>query len=268
MAKDQGCKGVTLRAWNRGRGGVLFTTRHRGRGWPKNVRVLFLHDGFCYTAEMGKYTKARVLNIPDEPCIILNAEYLRQKKESLTEPPDTYTRRFKSSTNIILRSTPFINYLYNRRLPTPQPLYWYISPQTNCVILAQTDDPDGRKTPFYALLGNKNCGYRTRMPDRYLPPLSYGVAVRDFYLTQKLLIFRWPLLLYDQPVRSTDCQHRTIDRQRCESQFIEATFPPLRQRPEPYPFFVPTLPLDPLWTPPAQPEMANPPERNPEPGTA
>ena len=210
---------------------------------------------FCYTVWMSKYTRPRVLNIPDEPCIILSAEYIRQKKESPTEPPDKHTRLFKSSTTITIRRTPFINYLCNRKLPTPQPLYWYISPQTNCVILAQTDDPGGLKTTFRALLNNKNYGYRTRMPDRYLPPLSYGVAVRDFYLTRNLLIFRWPVLLYDQPIRSPYSQHRTIDRQRRESEFIEATFPPLRQRPEPYPFFIPTLPLDPLWTPPAMPEM-------------
>ena len=211
---------------------------------------------------MGKYTRARVLNIPDEPCIILNAEYHRVVKE----PPGE--SRTHISTGIMLRATPFFHHLYNARMKSTQPICWYLSAQTNCIVLAQTDDPEGTKIEFRALLNRKHPGYRGRISNAILPPLSYGVAVRDFYLTRNLLIFRWPLLLYDQPIRSPYNQHRTIDRQRRESEFIEATYPPLRQRPEPYPFFVPTLPLDPFWTPPNVPEMADPPERNPDSGAA
>ena len=216
---------------------------------------------------MGKYYRPTVLNIPDEPVVILAAAYFKKPDVRPRETPQPPTTTYSAQTICTIPMYPIGKKLVLNPENPGDLVRCYTSVSTNCVILMQNNDTDGRKVKLHLTHG-KNSGYRTTIQSTYLPPLSYGVAVRDFYLTRNLLIFRWPLLLYDQPIRSIDCQHRTIDRQRRESQFIEATFPSLRQRPEPYPFFVPTLPLDPLWTPPNVPEMADPSERNPEPGTA
>lgn len=85
--------------------------------------------------------------------------------------------------------------------------------------------------------------------DDLFPTLSYNTHIYDYIASPYLVILRWPLKLHDRYIRSTHNQPRLISRQCSESKLLEAEYEPLRKRSKPYPFFVPSVPLDPFWTP-------------------
>ena len=211
---------------------------------------------------MERKKSKRVLILPDEHCIILSASANASKNKRNPKPgaPEAHDPHDLSpETQIFIQRNVFCDFAgtirtYGIKVPIPT-VYWYQSVATNCIILSLLPDPLAHTQRFrfmQARVGTANAA----LSPSIVPPISYGVAVMDFYVAHNLLIFRWPLLLYDQPIRRPDSRHRTIDRQRRESQLIEATFPPLRERPKPNPFFIPTLPLDSVWPPPNSDSVA------------
>lgn len=133
-----------------------------------------------------------------------------------------------------------------KRFHPNQHLTLYQSKANNCLIFAWADEKT--KSTLTAPI-NKGT-VRGRIHENKVPPPSYSTAILDFYVSKDLFILRWPVLLYANDSISPDDRFRTINRQRRESELIERTYKPLREdRLKPYPFFVPALPLDPLWTP-------------------
>lgn len=168
----------------------------------------------------------------------------------LSPSPETPRKQRKNST--------FLQYTYIN-LPEQNacpiftdktiPVRLYISRETNCVILAASHDAAAFPITLRYRRGQRGGLFGEVIRTR-LPAVAYTTAVLDFIHAPGLLIFRWPRLLYDPNQRTNTLIGCTIDGQRRESQLIEATYPPLADRPAPYPFFVPALPLDPFWTPP------------------
>lgn len=128
---------------------------------------------------------------------------------------------------------------------------------TNCLVLLHPDlapsvTPQRLQHAKYA--GYPRYGYYVHLLQSRIPPVSHSVAIYDWVPGPdpiKFIILRYPVKLYD---RSTTCSadhHRTFSRQQRESQLIAEQYPPLRPGSKPYPFFIPSVPLDPVWTPPA-----------------
>lgn len=121
-----------------------------------------------------------------------------------------------------------------------------LSPKTNCLVLV--NGPRARGTTVDLKYHRQLV--IIRLQPTIIPPLAYSVEVRDVLSDpQGLLIIRWPLRLYTQSVRTARDLRRSVRSQQRESELIEATYHPLTQRFEPYPFFVPKQPLDSLWSP-------------------
>ncbi len=148
-----------------------------------------------------------------------------------------------ATTNVYIASNcdagRFFIYTHKRK----QQLSLFISKSTNCLIIANSP----QKPNFKFVAKTKSVLFH--IPDNRIPHVSYSTCILDYRVTHDFLIFRWPVLLYNEDSICTDDRFRTVDRQRREGELIQSTFEPLKRRPEPYPFFVPALPLDPFWTP-------------------
>ena len=108
------------------------------------------------------------------------------------------------------------------------------------------------------MLRGKAPNIKLLLHDNLIPPVSIATEIADvYYNSAGLLIFRWPVWMYNKSLTTPGDDRRSISRQLRESKSIEETFKPLGNRPKPYPFFIPTLPLDPLWPPAVGPNLAN-----------
>lgn len=136
-----------------------------------------------------------------------------------------------------------------------KPCSVHFSAKNNCVILTNGPRPKGA---IFAMLGGKALNIKLLLPDSYIPLPSIATEITDvYYNSAGLLIFRWPVWMYNKSITTPSDDRRLISRQLRESKSIEETFKPLGNRPKPYPFFIPTLPLDPLWPPAVDPDLAD-----------
>lgn len=172
-----------------------------------------------------------------------NSEHVTEKLDKATRAVKK-TRLQKLGTKIIFQrlNTPALNF----------PCSVYKSTETNCVILV-----NGPKTPeAYMTIRNKeNPTTVIELSNTIVPPISFNTEVFDLEYHGSFLIIRWPLWLHAHSVRPTSDRHRTISRQLSESQSIQESFPPLGKRSQPYPFFIPSVTLDPVWTPATSPPL-------------
>ena len=136
-----------------------------------------------------------------------------------------------------------------------KPCSVHFSTENNCLILTNGPRPTGA---IFAMLRGKAPNIKLLLHDNLIPPVSIATEIADvYYNSAGLLIFRWPVWMYNKSLTTPGDDRRSISRQLRESKSIEETFKPLGNRPKPYPFFIPTLPLDPLWPPAVGPDLAN-----------
>lgn len=173
-----------------------------------------------------------------------NSEHITERFDK-TAQAIKKLRMQKLGTKIIFHPNKLIN------LQTPCSVYK--STETNCVIL--TNGPKTREA--YMTVRNKdNPIIVVELSNTIVPPISFNTEVFDLEYYDSLLIIRWPLWLHAERVRPTHDGHRTISRQLSESESIEKSFPPLGKRSQPYPFFIPSVTLDPVWTPATSPPLS------------
>lgn len=178
--------------------------------------------------------------------IILTPRNSEQVKETFdkTTQSTKRVRLQKLGTKITFKTT--------NALSLQIPCSVYKSTETNCIILT-----NGPKTPeAYMTIRNKdNPLIVIELSNTIAPPVSFNTEVFDLEYHDSLLIIRWPLWLHAHRVRPTSDGHRTIGRQLSESQSIQESFPPLGKRSQPYPFFIPSVTLDPVWSPAISPPL-------------
>lgn len=139
-------------------------------------------------------------------------------------------------------------------LNIPGPLTLYVAPAINSLIITTVKES---KAPFpftIRRMGSTNY-LSTKIGDNFLPPPSVETEINDYEVHPGFILIRWPVLFYANSVVTPGDRYRTISRQLRESEFIEKSFKPLGERPDPYPFFVPQQPLDPFWAPPINPNV-------------
>lgn len=125
----------------------------------------------------------------------------------------------------------------------------FVHKPSNCIIIRLYDERVTGSLKLESIIINARLHRELAFKDDLFPTLSYNTHIYDYVASPYLVILRWPLKLHDRYIRSTHDQPRLISRQCSESKLREAEYEPLRKRSKPYPFFVPAVPLDPLWTP-------------------
>lgn len=189
----------------------------------------------------NKFNRATRLIYPSDPAILVSPTASRTKT---TSPGSTESVRYTSS--VWLPNMPETSRLLVQKNVPPLRLYGCI--ENNTVILCRSADPDAIKIKLQLHFGKHSRG-KFIIRSSTLPPPSYSTCIRDFIIHKTFIILRWPVLLYANPIRTADDRRRTINRQRRESELIEASYAPIRERPPTHPFFVPALTLDPFWSP-------------------
>lgn len=125
----------------------------------------------------------------------------------------------------------------------------------NCLVLSNL--PDDRLHPLK--LFNRSRYASVTLSHTFVPTVAYSVYIYDYVVSPprrpSVIILRYPQWLYRENTRDYSDRHRTIDRQRRESESIQAKYQPLDAGQAPYPFFVPEQPLDAVWTPPTYTEL-------------
>lgn len=188
---------------------------------------------------------ATLIRPAEEHVLVSPSLYTSVVTTPTTETKPAMTERKIMVTSVLSYRTRNTTFFWKRFHPN-QHLTLYQSKASNCLIFAWADE----KTKSTLNLPIKKGTVIGRIHENKVPAPSYSTAILDFYVSKDLFILRWPVLLYANDSISPDDRFRTIDRQRRESELIERTHKPLREdRHKPYPFFIPALPLDALWTP-------------------
>lgn len=125
----------------------------------------------------------------------------------------------------------------------------FVHKPSNCIIIRLYDDRVTGSLKLESNITNARLHRIVTFKDDLFPTLSFTTHIYDYISSPHLVILRWPLKLHDRYIRSTHDQPRLISRQCSESKLREAEYEPLRKGSGAYPFFVPAVPLDPLWTP-------------------
>jgi hypothetical protein len=175
-----------------------------------------------------------VVNIVPTPIVIKSKRYLKKTDET------KILKEYRISSSLRV----------DRQLIThneiPRPSTVYLIPSLNAVAVAQGHNT---RIAWLRLSRLRVMYWAYSIPDTILPPPSSVTHVHDIEFFPGVILIRWPVLFYANPVITPEDQCRTLDRQRRESEFIEKSFPPLGSRREPYPFFTPEYPLDSLRSP-------------------
>lgn len=171
--------------------------------------------------------------------------------------PDPYAQQPPRWSTLNIRLVPpFAEYFPAPDDKTSHRAYWVAAnTRLNAVVLATARFRGASPITVTTVPPNRDKGagygalWRVNLAESQFPPVSHGVYIFDYLLNKvgddTFLIFRYPLILYnDRYLRDNRDGQRTHDRQRRESELIQASYQRLDRRHPPYSFFVPAEPLD------------------------